>query len=214
MFLLFESQFIKNKTLKMSADIFVPSSVNLDHKTLIKVGIAIGAAIPRYETLFMYQAIDDFYNRSLTFPFNATIADVLGEEFINGNGQIEQFKALAERNARTVGGVIKGYIDKLPTDDISMSFLIPAIVFTSLATLFVIARFLVRYFVTGLVRLEDWLIVPALVSRSLQCHPSLDLAIEEILSAYDCTKNLANDGIGECYNRIYNDLFEYVYIYA
>ncbi|KAK6540251.1 hypothetical protein TWF694_009066 [Orbilia ellipsospora] len=150
----------------MAADVSLPKDFTLDHTTLVKIGIALTWSTPTYRRLTIFEAVDDLYARvrvNGTINPNITITEILGAEFQRTEQEVPIFQGLGAQPAYLVSSILKGHFDTLPHQDMDYMLMIPAIVLPILATIAVILRFFTRYFITKLVRWEDWLIIPGLV---------------------------------------------------
>ncbi|KAF3283671.1 hypothetical protein TWF970_000847 [Orbilia oligospora] len=148
----------------MAADVSLPANLEYNHDTLIKLGFALTYSTPFYRTLTMNEAIADLYSRTssnLTSP--ATISEVLGADFQRTEQQIPLFLELGKQKAGLVAFVLSSYFKRLPHEDMSDMLMVPAVVLLVFTILAVVLRFFTRYFITKMLRLEDWLILPGLV---------------------------------------------------
>ncbi|KAF3922858.1 hypothetical protein AA313_de0202318 [Arthrobotrys entomopaga] len=150
----------------MAADVSLPKDFTLDHTTLVKIGIALTWSTPTYRRLTIFEAVDDLYARvrvNGTINPNITITQILGPEFQQTEQQVPIFQGLGAQPAYLVSSVLKAHFDTLPHQNMDYMLIIPAIVLPILASVAVILRFFTRYFITKMVRWEDWLIIPGLI---------------------------------------------------
>ncbi|KAK6331827.1 hypothetical protein TWF718_002368 [Orbilia javanica] len=148
----------------MAADVSLPANLEYNHDTLIKLGFALAYSTPFYRTLTINEAIQDLYSRTgSNLTSNATISQVLGAEFQRTEHDVPIFKELGKQKAGLVAFVLESYFKRLPHEDIRDMLMIPAVILLVFSILAVVLRFFTRYFITKMVRLEDWLIIPGLV---------------------------------------------------
>ncbi|RVD85066.1 uncharacterized protein DFL_003397 [Arthrobotrys flagrans] len=148
----------------MAADVSLPENLEYNHDTLIKLGFALIYSTPFYRTLTMNEAISDLYSRtSSDLTSNATISQVLGADFQRTEQEIPLFQELGKQRAGLVAFVLESYFKGLPHEDIREVLMYPAVILLIFAILAVVLRFFTRYFITKMVRLEDWLIIPGLI---------------------------------------------------
>ncbi|KAK6506284.1 hypothetical protein TWF506_011202 [Arthrobotrys conoides] len=148
----------------MAADVSLPANLEYNHDTLIRLGFALVYSTPFYRTLTMNGAIADLYSRtSSNLTSAATISEVLGADFQRTEQEIPLFLELGKQKAGLVAFVLSSYFKRLPHEDMSDMLTVPAVVLLVFTILAVVLRFFTRYFITKIVRLEDWLIIPGLV---------------------------------------------------
>ncbi|KAK6346081.1 hypothetical protein TWF730_010414 [Orbilia blumenaviensis] len=148
----------------MAADVSLPNNLEYNHDTFIKIGLALAYSTPFYRTLTINEAVSDLYDRtSSNLTSEATISQILGPDFQRTEQEIPIFQALGEQKAVLVALFLDSYFQSLPHENIHYMLLVPAIILPILALIAVILRFFTRCFITNMVRLEDWLIIPGLI---------------------------------------------------
>ncbi|KAK6524669.1 hypothetical protein TWF281_011571 [Arthrobotrys megalospora] len=148
----------------MASDVSLPKNIEYNHDTLVRVGLALAYSTPFYRTLTINEVISDLYSRTRSNPTsNITISQILGPDFQRTEQEIPLFQELGKQRAVLVATVLELYFRQLPHENIKDMLMIPAIILPIFAVLAVILRFFTRYFITKVVRLEDWLIIPALM---------------------------------------------------
>ncbi|KAK6511320.1 hypothetical protein TWF481_000241 [Arthrobotrys musiformis] len=148
----------------MAADVSLPENLEYNHNTLIKLGLGLAYSTPFYRTLTINEAILDLYSRTKSnITSEATISQVLGADFQRTEQEIPLFQELGKQRAGLVAFVLESYFRKLPHENMKDMLMIPAIILSIFAILAVLLRFFTRYFITKMVRLEDWLIIPGLI---------------------------------------------------
>ncbi|KAK6352856.1 hypothetical protein TWF696_004856 [Orbilia brochopaga] len=138
----------------MAVDISIPSSFELNHKNIVKIGIALTYSTPFYRTITMTQATDDLFARAKP-NCTASVSDLLGIDFQKTAEEIPIFELLGQQPGFVVATVLKGHFATLPHGSMRDVVMIPAIVLPILAAVAVLLRFFTRKFLTRLVRLED-----------------------------------------------------------
>ncbi|EPS45387.1 hypothetical protein H072_606 [Dactylellina haptotyla CBS 200.50] len=149
----------------MTTDVSLPKTLDMDRMTLIKLGLAISYSTPFYRNITPFEVANDLYARvrvNKTLNYTATLAEILAPDFQKTEQEVPLFRPLGQQPAYLISTVLKEFFDTLPHENRHAMLMIPAVILPILSTISVILRFFTRCFITKMVRLEDWLIIPAL----------------------------------------------------